>query len=261
MSKPNIAGGIEETVKTVVIAVLIAAVFRTLFFQPFWIPSGSMKPTLLVGDFMFVNKMAYGYSKHSCPFSMCPFSGRILASDPKVGDIVVFKHPRQNVDYIKRLIGTPGDAVQVKEGVLHLNDTAVELTDKGVFTEIREPQGPQRRTPSCKRAVTSISGAVCEKDSYTESLPNDVSHKILDTTLSEADNTPRFVVPEGHYFFMGDNRDNSIDSRFESISGGVGYLPAENLIGRADMVVFSAAGNRIMKFWTWRSDRFFKRLD
>jgi len=114
--------GIGELIKTVVYALLIAGFVRTIFFQPFWIPSGSMKNTLLIGDFMFVNKMAYGYSRHSCPFSMCPFSGRIFGSEPERGDIVVFKHPSTQVDFIKRLIGLPGDRVQMKNGLLHLND-------------------------------------------------------------------------------------------------------------------------------------------
>src|SRR6056297_496184 len=115
------SNAIVETVKTIVYALLIAGVFRTLFFQPFWIPSGSMKPTLLIGDFLFVNKFAYGYSRHSCPFSICPFDGRILASAPERGDVIVFKHPRTGEEYIKRLVGVPGDTVQMREGVLHLN--------------------------------------------------------------------------------------------------------------------------------------------
>ena len=113
-SKSEKSGGIVESIKTIVYALLIAGVFRTLFFQPFWIPSGSMKDTLLIGDFLFVNKMAYGYSQHSCPFSLCPFSGRILGSEPELGDVVVFRHPVTNTDFIKRVVGMPGDTVQVK---------------------------------------------------------------------------------------------------------------------------------------------------
>ena len=143
----NNPDGIGETIKTIVYALLIAGLIRTLFFQPFWIPSGSMKSTLLIGDFMFVNKMAYGYSKHSCPFSMCPFEGRVLASEPERGDIIVFKHPTSKVDYIKRLIGLPGDTIQVKQGQLSLNGKEVPMERDGVFTETYAAQGPLKRTP------------------------------------------------------------------------------------------------------------------
>ncbi len=134
--------GIFETVKTVVYALLIAGVFRTLFFQPFWIPSGSMLNTLLIGDFLFVNKMAYGYSKYSCPFSACPISGRILASNPERGDVVVFRHPVNGADFIKRLIGLPGDTVQMKAGVLQINGTPVQVEPAGTFEQVYEKQGP-----------------------------------------------------------------------------------------------------------------------
>jgi signal peptidase I len=253
--------GIAETIKTVVYALLIAGVFRTLFFQPFWIPSGSMKDTLLVGDFLFVNKMAYGYSRYSCPFALCPFSGRVFASDPERGDVVVFRHPSSGEDYIKRLIGLPGDTVQVKAGQLILNGTAVPQAANGVFVEAKEPQGPQQRLPRCANDPVGVGGA-CEKPRATETLPNGVAHDVLNITDGwVADNTPVFTVPAGHYFFMGDNRDDSTDSRFDIAAGGVGYLPADYLIGRADRIMFSAAGRSLFYFWTWRGDRFFKAVD
>jgi len=256
----NNTDGIGETIKTVVYALLIAGVIRTLFFQPFWIPSGSMKSTLLIGDFMFVNKMAYGYSKHSCPFSMCPFSGRILASEPERGDIIVFKHPTSGQDYIKRLIGLPGDTVQMKQGQLYLNGKEVPMERDSVFIETYEAQGPMKGTPRCSNGPVPL-GGTCEKEQFIETLPNGVKHSILNIRNSSADNTFLYTVPEGQYFFMGDNRDNSLDSRFAQGSGGVGFVPADLLIGRADRVIFSSAGARMLYFWTWRSDRFFKRLE
>jgi signal peptidase I len=252
--------GIGETIKTIFYALLIAGVIRTLFFQPFFIPSGSMKSTLLIGDFLFVNKMAYGYSRYSCPFSMCPFSGRILGHEPERGDIIVFKHPVSKVDYVKRLIGLPGVRIQVKDGILYINDVAAPQQPKGVFTEVKEKQGSMAHMPRCSNAPVAIRGT-CEKQLFTETLPNGVKHDILNIGTDYADNTGVFTVPEGNYFFMGDNRDNSEDSRYPQSVGGVGYVPFENLIGRADRVIFSSAGKSLLAFWTWRSDRFFKRLD
>jgi signal peptidase I len=251
---------IGETIKTVVYALLIAGIVRTLFFQPFWIPSGSMKNTLLIGDFMFVNKMAYGYSRHSCPFSICPFSGRILGSEPERGDIVVFKHPTTQVDFIKRLIGLPGDTVQVKDGLLYINGAVAPQKMLADFVELKTEQGPLGNIPSCANAPVGF-GAECIKKQAVETLPNGVEHFVLNVRESVGDNTPRFTVPEGQYFFMGDNRDNSSDSRWPANMSGVGFVPFENLIGRADRVMFSSAGDRILFFWTWRKDRFFKALN
>ncbi|WP_102109603.1 signal peptidase I [Oceaniglobus roseus] len=250
--------GIMETVKTVVYALLIAGIFRTIFFQPFWIPSGSMKDTLLVGDFLFVNKMAYGYSRYSCPFSMCPFSGRILGSEPERGDVVVFRHPVQGTDFIKRLVGLPGDQIQVKDGVLFINGEEAPQEPAGEFVETYDKQGPVGNLPRCKNNAPL--GGDCIKDRYSETLPNGVSHDILNIENRPGipDTTPVYTVPEGSYFFMGDNRDNSTDSRFSQNTGGVGFVPYENLIGRADMVIFSSAGKSMLYFWTWRPDRFFK---
>ncbi len=253
--------GIWETVKTVVYALLIAGVFRTLFFQPFWIPSGSMKDTLLIGDFLFVNKMAYGYSRYSCPFAMCPFSGRILGSEPERGDVVVFRHPVNNTDFIKRVIGLPGDTVQMRNGVLYINGEAAPLEPAEPFVEPYDYQGPQRNLPRCSEQVVGIGGD-CIVNRFIETLPNGVEHYVLNIEDgSFADNTPVFTVPEGQYFVMGDNRDNSQDSRFPRSIGGVGFVPYENIIGRADRIMFSSAGERMVYFWTWRSDRFFRAVD
>ena len=254
--------GILETVKTVVWALVIAGVFRTLFFQPFWIPSASMKDTLLIGDFLFVNKMAYGYSEHSCPFSMCQFiDGRWFGSEPERGDVIVFRHPVTGEDYIKRVVGLPGDRVQMREGALHIDGAPVSLIPDGVFSEPFELQGPMRRPPSCSNGPAAP-GEPCEKARYLETLPGGTRHDVLDIGAGRAlDDTPVYTVPAGHYFFMGDNRDNSTDSRVPQARGGVGFVPFENLIGRADRVMFSSAGRSLLFFWTWRRDRFFERID
>lgn len=265
---------IWETIKTVFWALVIAGIFRTVLFQPFWIPSGSMKDTLLIGDFLFVNKLAYGYSFASCPNirlgglnldaqKICGFldrdNTRLFGSEPEQGDIIVFRHPVNGTDYIKRVVGLPGDRVQMIDGVLHLNGQAVELQDAGVFEETFEPQGPLRRTPRCENGVAGLGGA-CQKSRQIETLPNGHEHNILNIGRQGSDNTGVYVVPEGHYFFMGDNRDNSQDSRARVTAQGVGFVPLENLIGRADRVIFSSAGRSMLFFWTWRGDRFFYRL-
>lgn len=265
-TKAKSEGGIMETVKTVIYALLIAGLFRAFLFQPFWIPSGSMKDTLLIGDFLFVNKMAYGYSRYSCeiPFlkvSFCPISGRVLASPPQRGDVVVFRHPVNGSDFIKRLIGLPGDTVQMKGGVLYLNGQEVPQTPAGIFVETYERQGPLGQYPRCENGPVG-EGADCQYSRFTETLPGGRTHAILNIdTNGSADNTGVFTVPEGQYFFMGDNRDNSQDSRFSQATGGVGFVPAEYLIGRADRIMFSSAGRSMLFFWTWRSDRYFKAIE
>lgn len=268
---------VGETLKTVVSALLIAGIFRSLFFQPFWIPSGSMKDTLLIGDFLFVNKMAYGYSYASCPSVIIPrfdvnmdaedFCGflkggnkRLFGSEPEVGDVVVFRHPVTGRDFIKRLIGAPGDEIQMKAGVLHINGAAVELQDVADFEEVFERQGRFGNLPRCENGAVG-EGAICSKGRQIETLPNGTSHSILNIGNQQSDNTGIYTVPAGHYFFMGDNRDNSTDSRFPQTAGGVGFVPYEDIVGRADRVMFSSSGRRMLMFWTWRSDRFFKAID
>ncbi len=263
-------GPIVETIKTVVYALLIAGFIRTLLFQPFWIPSGSMKPTLLIGDFLFVNKFAYGYSYASCPtmfgVDFCGFAKgsdeRLFGSDPERGDVVVFKHPVHGADFIKRVVGLPGDRIQMINSVLHINGTAAETVPNGDFIETFAPQGPQGGLPRCTNAPAR--DAECLKDTATEILPNGVSYSVLNSGPNNADDTREFMVPEGNFFFMGDNRDNSVDSRFSQGSlgqPGVGMVPRENIIGRADRIIFSAAGSSILAFWTWRSDRYFTAVN
>jgi signal peptidase I len=226
-------GTISETIKIIAQALLLAVVVRTLLFQPFSIPSGSMMPTLLVGDYLFVSKMSYGYSKYSIPFSPNLFSGRIWSSEPKRGDIAVFKLPSNpDVDYVKRVIGLPGDRIQMKNGTLYINDKPVKRKLTGEFT----PEG--RYSRNTRVPV------------YTETLPNGISYKTLDLIPNgEADNTRVFEVPPKHYFMMGDNRDNSLDSRFD-----VGFVPLENFVGRAKVLFFSVSGGASpWQFWRWPS--------
>ena len=213
-------GGWFELIRTVFYAVLIALVVRTFAYEPFNIPSGSMKPTLLIGDYLFVSKFAYGYSKYSLPtFGVDLFEGRIFGSDPERGDVAVFRKPTQpDIDFIKRIIGLPGDRIQMIDGVLHINDQPVELTADGEFID-----------ETCSRSR--------EVPQFIETLPNGVSHLVLNEIDGHyLDTTEVYLVPEGHYFAMGDNRDQSSDSRVPS----VGFVPAENLIGRADIIFFSA---------------------
>ncbi|UWR26868.1 signal peptidase I [Sulfitobacter sp. S223] len=277
MAKTEKTGNpIVETIKTVVYALLIAGVFRTLFFQPFWIPSGSMKETLLIGDFVFVNKMAYGYSYASCPSVIIPSVGinvdakklcgvfdgdntRLFGSEPERGDVVVFRHPISGRDYIKRLIGLPGDQIQITDGIVQINGVAAPQEPAGNFEELMELQGPQGLRPRCANGAVG-QGGICSKDRAIETLPNGVSHVVLNIGPQASDRTGVYTVPEGNYFFMGDNRDNSADSRLAQTAGGVGFVPFENLIGRADRIVFSSGGRSMLFFWTWRGDRFFKAI-
>jgi signal peptidase I len=229
-------GGIAETLRVIVHALIIALVIRTFLFQPFNIPSGSMKSTLLVGDYLFVSKYSYGYSHFSFPFSPPLFSGRIWASPPDRGDVVVFRLPRDDsTDYIKRVIGLPGDTVQMLGGVLNINGVPVKRERIDDFVETEEGRGTSR----VKR--------------WRETLPNGVSYTTLDLVDNGVhDNTPVYHVPAGNYFMMGDNRDNSTDSRVRPEAGGVGFVPFENLVGRAQIIFFSILeGESAWMVWRW----------
>jgi signal peptidase I len=240
---------VVEIIKTVVYALLIALFLRVIFFQPFTIPSASMEPNLYEGDYIIVSKFSYGYSRHSIPFSPPIFSGRILEQVPHRGDVIVFKLPSDNrTDYVKRIIGLPGDRIQMKAGLLYLNGVQVPRQFLGTGRE---------QTPY---------GAVHDVMKFRETLPGGKSFVTQDFgTDGDWDNTDVYVVPERHYFMMGDNRDNSSDSRVPPEQGGVGYVPAENLVGKAQIILLSwHPGASIFKPWTWvmnaRPSRFFHSL-
>jgi signal peptidase I len=226
-------GGFAESARIVVHALIIAVIIRTFLFQPFNIPSGSMKATLLVGDYLFVSKYSYGYSKYSLPLSPPLFSGRIPGSWlPQRGDVVVFRLPKDpSTDYIKRVIGLPGDKIQVIDGVVNINGVPV----------------PHERAPDFIETEEGTREAPVKR--WKEILPNGVSYYTLDLVDNGfADNTQVYTVPADHYFMMGDNRDNSTDSRFSQ----VGVVPFENIVGKAQIIFFSVyEGERAWQFWRW----------
>ena len=224
-------------------AILIAIIIRTFFFQAFFIPSSSMEPTLLVGDRIFVSKFSYGYSKHSFPFSLPLINERVLFSEPERGDIIVFKTPENlRIDYIKRLVGLPGDKIQMIDGILHINDIPVKR--KKIRSETKLINNGQIRNLLV----------------YEETLPNNISYETFDMGNTRADNTSEIFIPKDSYFFMGDNRDNSKDSRF------VGSVPKNNLVGKAQIIFFATeGGSTILEFWRWpfdiQMDRLFKMIN
>ena len=237
---------IIDNLKTLIYALIIAVLIRSLLFQPFYIPSSSMEPNLLVGDRIFVSKYSYGFSKHSFPFSPPIFKNRILNKNPNYGDLVVFKTPSDNrTDYIKRLIGFPGDEIQFIKGDLYLNQKKIQktkvLSDKKIF---------------CGNSNSRV-------DFYEENLGNKKKYNIVYNKTGSMINSDKYTVPEKHYFFLGDNRDCSRDSRFLS---SVGYVHENNLVGKAQIIFFSNDTNKssLLKFWKWnesiRGDRFFKKI-
>ncbi|MBR1648544.1 MAG: signal peptidase I [Alphaproteobacteria bacterium] len=236
---------LSDTIKTVVYAIVIAMIIRSFLFEPFKIPSGSMYPSLYVGDFLFVSKYTYGYSKHSLPFSIPLFSGRIWADEPKVGDVVVFKYPQDNsTDFIKRIIGLPGDKIRVEAGRLFVNGKEIARDEKENFV-LRDEFGYAERFHQ-----------------YTETLQNGVKHPILEVSDDEVDDYfDEVTVPENSYFVMGDNRDRSDDSRLH-----VGFVPFENLVGKARILFFSYDPDEgaWYKPWTWgkkiRWSRIFNKI-
>ena len=229
---------VKSNALSLIYALLIAIIIRSFFFQAFFIPSSSMEPSLLVGDRIFVSKFSYGFSKHSLPFSFPLISDRILFNEPDRGDTIVFKTPENlRIDYIKRLVGLPGDEIQMIDGVLHINSKAV----------IREKIREQSKIVNNGKVITA--------SVFKETFPNGKSFETYDFGNTRADNTKKFLVPVGMYFFMGDNRDNSKDSRF------IGPVPRENLVGKALIIFFATEnGSTILEFWKWPFDIQFNRI-
>jgi signal peptidase I len=237
-----------DGLRTLIFAFCLAILFRSLAYEPFHIPTGSMKNTLLVGDYLFVSKYAYGYSRYSFPLGLPFFSGRVMdMNQPKRGDIVVFRVPlKPHVDFIKRIIGMPGDRIQLKEGMVYING---EELKRQRITDYADDEN--------KKNIRSI-------PTYSETLPEGKVITILKQyKIGPADDTPIYTVPEGHYFMMGDNRDNSHDSRYLE---DLGFIPEENIVGRAEILFFSTDGTFRLKdpvswFTSMRTERFFKRLE
>tara|TARA_Y100000590_G_scaffold469187_1_gene655421 strand:- start:1143 stop:1871 length:729 start_codon:yes stop_codon:yes gene_type:complete len=231
-------------INSIILAIFIALFIRSFFFEPFNIPSGSMKPNLLVGDFIFVTKWSYGYSRHSLPFSIPIIPKKIFGKLPKRGDVVIFKTPQDNrTDYIKRVIGLPGDKIQIQNGNIIINDNLIYKKKLNDFID-------KDNNVSIKRVRK-----------YREYF-FDKEIEILDITDNGiVDNTIEYEVPDGHFFVMGDNRDNSQDSRFINL---VGYVPLENLIGKAQFIFFSLENSRFLEIWKWpksiRYERIFSKI-
>ncbi|QPQ56263.1 signal peptidase I [Allosphingosinicella flava] len=248
--------GLVETTRFLLLLFVIAVLLRSFFVAAFSIPSGSMLPRMMIGDYLFVAKWPYGYSRYSFPFDLLSFDGRILGTPPERGDVVVFRYPGSEQDYVKRLIGLPGDMIQVRQGQLYINGEAVERTRIADFPMPVSPNSPCRFVdPSRKREVQGEDGeTLCAYPRYRETLPGGKSYDVIDQADSLADTTEVFMVPEGHVFVMGDNRDDSLDSRFPVSQGGVGMLRQENLIGRGLITFFSTDGSaEWAKPWTWVS--------
>ena len=236
-----------DNIKTLFYALIIALIIRSIIIQPFYIPSSSMEPNLLVGDRLFVTKYSYGYSKHSFPFSPPIFNGRILSTVPNRGDVIVFKTPSDNrTDYIKRLIGLPGDLIQFIDGDLFINNNQVLKSRISTNDKIY-----------CGNKILPV-------NTFEEKLPNSVKYISVYSSEYTFQNTDKFIVPPKHYFFLGDNRDCSKDSRFLST---VGYVHENNLVGKARFIFFSSDYRKgsIFKFWKWhetiRLNRFFKKIN
>ena len=239
--KKNIKNVVLDNIKTLIYALIIAILLRSLLYQPFYIPSSSMEPTLLVGDRLFVSKFAYGYSKHSFPFSPPIYKKRVFFKEPKRGDLVVFKTPSDNrTDYIKRLIGMPGDTLQFINGDIYLNKKKIKKSKINESMNIR-----------CGKLNFPVK-------IYQETLPNGVKYKAVYNSAGTLQNTDVYTVPDNNYFLLGDNRDCSNDSRFLS---EVGYVNKLNLVGKAELIFFSndTLKNSVLKFWNWRDSFRFKR--
>jgi signal peptidase I len=247
------ADGAWSTVRFVLILAILAWALRSFIFAPFSIPSGSMLPTLYIGDYLVVAKWPYGYSRYSLPFGFPEFSGRIFEHLPQRGDVVVFRHPTEDADLIKRVIGLPGDTIELRGGEVILNGQRMPRQALQPYAMPITANSPCKVVPPAT-AFVSASGQrqYCLYPAYRETLPGGPSYTVLDQVASAADDFPPTKVPRGHVFLMGDNRDDSLDSRFPAAEGGVGMVPVENLIGRATVTFWSTDGSAsYWKPWTW----------
>jgi signal peptidase I len=246
-------GGFAETTRFLIMLFLIAVVLRSFVAAPFMIPSSSMEPRMMIGDYLFVAKWPYGYSRFSFPFGIASFDGRFLSGEPARGDIVVFRYPRSDEDWVKRVIGVPGDTVQMRGGELVLNG---KLVPKVRIADWTIPISPNSPCSNMAKRVETGGQAYCSYPRFRETLPGGRSYEVLDqiSVSGPPDNTDVYTVPDGHYFMMGDNRDGSADSRYTLDEEGVGFLPREHMVGRALIVFFSTDGSaEWIKPWTWFS--------
>ena len=241
--------------RLIVSVLLIAWVIRSFVFAPFSIPSGSMLPTLFIGDYVMVAKWPYGFSRVSFPWGFPSFDGRIFSNLPERGDVVVFRAPGTNEDFVKRVIGLPGDRIEVRGGMLVINDRPIPRQQAGTFAMPVSANSPCRvvggATPMT--SPTDDGGIACLYPVFRENFPDGHSHLVIDQVDNpRADSVAPTVVPDGHVFLMGDNRDDSLDSRFSTAEGGIGFVPVENLIGRATLIFWSTDGTaEYAKPWTW----------
>jgi signal peptidase I len=256
------ASGVARTTRFLLTLFVLAVLLRTFVFAPFMIPSGSMLPRMVIGDYLFVAKWPYGWSRYAFPFGLAHFDGRLWSAEPARGDIVIFHHPASGQDYVKRLIGLPGDTVQMRGGILVLNGQPVPKVRIADFLMEESPNSPCRYVGDYAPEPTIDRGRTyCRYPRYRETLPGGRSYEVLDQVHGLADDTPLYRVPSGDYFVMGDNRDDSADSRFSPAVGGVAFLPADNLIGRPLVTFFSTDGaSSWFKPWTWFSSTRWERI-
>ena len=244
-------GGLADTTRFLILLFLFAVILRSFIAAPFMIPSGSMQPRMMIGDYLFVAKWPYGYSRYAFPFGLASFDGRFFAGEPERGDIVVFRYPRRDEDWVKRVIGLPGDTVQMRRGQLVLNGTPVP---KVRIADWMMPVTSNSPCSNMAKRVEAEDGPFCAYPRFRETLPGGKSYEVLDQVdlTGPPDDTGVYTVPAGHYFMMGDNRDESADSRFTLDEEGVGFLPRDYMMGRASIVFFSTDGSaEWIKPWTW----------
>jgi len=252
-----------STARFILILFVIALFLRTFIVAPFSIPSGSMLPRLMIGDYLFVSKWSYGYSRYSMPFDLFGFDGRIMGSLPERGDVVVFRYPGADEDYVKRVIGLPGDTIEVREGVVILNGRALQRQRVADYAMPISPNSPCRGARGSVRRLTDDEGReICAYPRFRETLPGGRAYDVLDQlTDGDGDMFGPIQVPEGQLFVMGDNRDDSLDSRFSVEEDGVGLLPVDNLLGEVLVTFWSTDGSaEWLKPWTWFSANRWSRL-